>query len=331
MIENKKMNYILLIILLVIIFLIWFWQADFTKRETTYGVTFSQLYAEELGLDWQELYTASLDDLGIRNYRLVAYWNKVETKQGQFDFTDLDWQINEAAKRDAQVILTIGQRTPRWPECFIPDWAQEMTDKQREQVLLNYLKVMVNHYKNHNNIIYWQIENEPLLSLFGKCPYPDFKFLKEEVKLVKSLDSRPIMITDSGELSFWLRTSQVADVLGTSIYRATYNKWWGYFYYPYPPAFYNLHAKVIKALFPVKKVIVSEFQFEPWARVDMVDLSVEEQFKSFDIERFRDNLKFSRESGFSEIYLWGVEWWYWLEEEKGISDFWEEARNIWKN
>jgi len=319
-----------MVIIILIIFLLWFYFVSFKKERVVYGVTFSQVFAEDLGLDWQQVYSASLDELKIKNYRLVAYWNRIEKKQGVFDFSDLDWQIEEAAKRDAKVILAVGQRTPRWPECFIPDWAADFTDGQRQEALLNYLKVMINHYKNYNNIVYWQVENEPLLSVFGECPPPSFNNLKEEVNLVKSLDDRQVILTDSGELSFWIRTAQIADVLGTSIYHSIYNKWWGYFYYPYPPAFYYLHAKIIKAFFPVKEVIVSEFQFEPWARKDITEISLDEQFRSFDLNRFRRNYRYAQRSGFSEVYLWGVEWWYWLKEEKGIGDFWEEAKKIWQ-
>jgi len=324
---------LLLIVIAVLVFGFVFFKLSFRNNgKIIYGVTFSQIFAEELGLDWQKTYLAALDELNIKNIRLATYWNKIEKNQGDYDFSDVDWQIAEAAKRDAKIILTIGQRTPRWPECFIPDWANNFTKEQREQAVLSYLKTMVNRYKDRLNIIAWQVENEPLLSLFGECPETDFAFYKKEVTLVKSLDARPVMTTDSGELSLWLRTAQVADILGTSIYRSTYNNWWGYFYYPYPPAFYQWHARVIKFFYPhLKKVIVSEFQFEPWARIDMVDLDINEQYKSFDLKRFENSLKFIKRSGFDEVYLWGVEWWYWLKEEKGISDFWEKAREIWEN
>lgn len=327
---KKKMIILIAALIVIIAFFIWFFNARFGQgKNIIYGVTFSKIYAEELDLDWRQTFLASLDELKIRNYRLPAYWDRLETKDNDYDFTDLDWQIAEAAKRQAKVILVIGQRVPRWPECFIPSWAKDLPTTQREEKLLEHLKVVVNHYKTAGNIIAWQVENEPLLSLFGDCPDPDIDFLKKEVDLVKSLDDRPIMITDSGELSLWLRTPKVADILGTSIYRSTYNKWWGYFNYFYPPAFYYLHAQLIKGFFPdLNRVIVSEFQFEPWARIKMTDLDMEEQYQSFNLTKFDQNLKFIRRSGFNEVYLWGVEWWYWLKEKKGISEFWEAAKKI---
>jgi len=55
--------------------------------------------------------------------RLVAYWQKIEPEQGKYSFEDLDWQIKEAEKRDIEVILVIGRKVSRWPECHIPEWA----------------------------------------------------------------------------------------------------------------------------------------------------------------------------------------------------------------
>ena len=48
---------------------------------------------EKLGLDpandgagWKKLYIDILDDLKIRDIRLIAYWDKIEPKEGEFDF-----------------------------------------------------------------------------------------------------------------------------------------------------------------------------------------------------------------------------------------------------
>ena len=45
------------------------------------------------------------------------------------------------------------------------------------------------------------------------------------------------------------------------------------------------------------------------------------------IQHFRDNVEFARRVGFPEVYLWGVEWWYWI-REKGDASFWNEARGL---
>lgn len=41
------------------------------------------------------------------------------------------------------------------------------------------------------------------------------------------------------------------------------------------------------------------------------------------LKMLRNNLEFAKRAGFDEIYIWGVEWWYWLKEEKANSEFWD--------
>jgi hypothetical protein len=95
------------------------------RPDVRLGLTFSARYAADLGLDWRETYRALLDEIGVRRLRLPVYWDLIEREKGRTDFEDLDWQIAEAKKRGATLILAIGQRVPRWPECHIPAWAKE--------------------------------------------------------------------------------------------------------------------------------------------------------------------------------------------------------------
>ena len=87
------------------------------------------------------------------------------------------------------------------------------------------LEKTVNHFKDRSEIIYWQVENEPLLDIFGICPKSDIEFLQKEVDLVRSLDDRKIIITASGEASFWERESKISDIFGTTLYRTVWNKY----------------------------------------------------------------------------------------------------------
>ena len=100
-------------------------QAPLTS-EIDFGITFSQYFAEEMDLDWKQAYVAILDELGVKKLRLVAYWQYLEPEQGSYSFEDLDWQIQEADKRNAQVILAVGRKLPRWPECHVPIWSKDL-------------------------------------------------------------------------------------------------------------------------------------------------------------------------------------------------------------
>jgi len=315
-------------ILLAIV--IWLYLGDFSKGKTIeYGASFSQKYAAELNLDWPEAYLALLDDLQVKKLRLMAYWDLLEPEMGNYNFADLDWQINEAKSRSAEIILAIGHRLPRWPECHWPNWTYTLNQSQREEQILQLIRTVIERYQNDSSITAWQVENEPFLRIFGECPAPNNNFYKQEIKLIKLLDARPVVVTESGELSTWLRAANLADYVGTSVYRITWNKHFGYLYYPLPPAYYYLKARLVKWLTPVKDIFISEMQMEPWLGLPVVWTSLEDQARSMDLERFIKNFNYVKRSGLSPIYFWGAEWWYWLKEQ-GDRGIWEAAKEIFK-
>jgi len=255
---------VLALLLLAALGIVWLYNADFGRGQTEYGVTFSQKYATSLELDWRETFLNLLDDLKIRKFRLIVYWDLIEKKSGDYDFTDIKWQLDEVQKRGGEVILTIGNRGPRWPECHWPTWIFDSNDSQRESQILSLLKETVGSLADYGAIKAWQVENEPFLRVFGECPKLDKDFYKKEVSLVRSLDQRPIVVTESGELSTWLNGGLIGDQVGSSLYRITWSRWFGYFYYPLPPAYYYLKSRLVKLLTPVKDLFISEMQMEPW-------------------------------------------------------------------
>ncbi|HSH31776.1 MAG TPA: beta-galactosidase, partial [Candidatus Saccharimonadales bacterium] len=90
-----------------------------------FGASFSVKYARDLGLDWRQVLTEALDDIGIRRFRLMSHWDLIEPQPGQYDFGDLDWQMDQVAARDGEVSITIGLRQPHHPECHQPAWAKQ--------------------------------------------------------------------------------------------------------------------------------------------------------------------------------------------------------------
>lgn len=303
-----------------------------TKKENEkakLGVTFSVRYANDIGLDWKEAYIAMLDDLEIRKIRIPVYWDSVEFAENQYDFNDLDWQLEEAKKRNAEVILVVGQKVPRWPECYVPKWIGE-NDQKRKEALLDFIPVVIERYKNNSAIKYWQVENEPFL-IFGVCPSPDADLLDSEIALVKKIDStRKIIITDSGELSLWIGAAKRADVFGTTMYRNIYREGFGYYVYPIGPRFFKFKRGLIEFFANQRNAIVIELQAEPWIAGWTTNAPLEEQFKSMNENKLRENVVYARQTGFPEIYLWGVEWWYWLKKHQNYPAVWEEARTLFK-
>jgi len=294
-----------------------------------FGVTFSKIYAEELGLDWEESFLATLNDLKVKKLRLVAYWPEIEPNQGNFDFKDLDWQIDEAEQRGAEIILVVGRRLPRWPECHVPEWARGLSENEQQEKVLTVISEVIQHYKNEEAIKFWQIENEPFLGTFGQCPKLDKEFLDKEIALARLLDSRPIIITESGEFSTWIGAARRADIVGTTLYRKVHGKL-GYIRYPIPAIFYSRKATLIKKFFDINKIIIVELAAEPWGAEQTWELSLEEQLKLMNVEEFASSIDYARRTGFSEAYLWGAEWWYWLKAKYNDSSIWNEAQRLFK-
>jgi hypothetical protein len=321
----RKIIIFILFLLLVFCFYLFIGKAPQAEK-IEWGVVFSQKHAQLLGLDWKKTYLEILDDLKVKNIKILTHWDLLEPENNNFYFDNLDWQIEEAQKRSAKLILVLGIKTGRWPECHIPKWVQKLPDREREKEVLEYLKIVIERYKQKESIWAWQIENEPFFP-FGKCPKIEKTFVKKEIELVKSLDKRPIIFADSGEFSFWFTAARFGDIIGTTLHRKVYFKEIKrYISYPFPPVYYWRKAKIIEFLFG-KKVINSELQAEPWCKSLIYNCPLKEQKITMDLEQFKKNLEFAKKTGFDKFYFWGVEWWYWL-KEKGDNKIWQQAKNL---
>ena len=322
---KKIMLYFLIFLLLVAGF--FFIGSPPRAEEIKWGVNFSQKHSQALGLNWQETYSAFLNDLGAKNIKIAVHWDLIELAEGEYYFEDLDWQIKTAEEKGAKLILVIGMKTPRWPECHIPEWAKSLSKEEQQERILKLIEEIVLKYRDSAAIEFWQVENEPFFP-FGDCPWTDKEFLKEEINLVKSLDiqNRKVIISDSGEGSFWINAAKMGDMVGITMYKKVWFSQIGiYVYYPLPPTFYHRKASYIEKIFN-KKVICVELQAEPWGPTLLYDLPIEEQEKTMNLERFKDNIEFAKKTGLDTFYLWGGEWWYWMKEKQNSPEIWLEAK-----
>lgn len=321
-------------ILLVAIYLVgWFWPAKPSVYD--YGVTFSSKYVRQLSLDPQKVFDAMTDDLGVKKVRLVAYWDEIERDQDKYDFSDLDWQLQKAKEKDLEVILSLGRRVPRWPECHIPGWARTLEWKNQKEELLIVVRDIVNRYKDNPAIKIWQVENEPFLTAYVPelCGSSlDKVFFEREIALVKTLDpSRPVLTTDSGNVGLWAGAYKRGDMFGSTFYVYLNNPKTGEVRTIVNQNFYKFKRFISQTLYGKKPTYLIEVSLEPWLNDAIERTPIEIQIAGMGIDRIKEILKVAAKTNFDEQYLWGVEWWYSL-KEKGYPEIWDfMKKEVWGN
>lgn len=316
----------LVLLALVIIF--------FAQKEVpeviTYGMSFNAVYARELGLDWIEAYDAIVDDLGVRHLRLAAHWPMVEPVTGTYNFTELDYQIKKAEEVGAEVVLAVGRRLPRWPECHVPQWAREIAPQARNDAQIAYMTAVIERYKGSSAIKYWQVENEPFLEVFAfeHCGRLDTDFLDKEIELVRTLDpSRQIIVTDSGNLGLWYGAYSRGDVFGTSVYVHFWNPEIGQFRTLLPPFVYRVKENFLALIYGDKPTFLIELSAEPWLVAPITTVPLDVQFSRMDVVKFEDILGYAKQTRYERQYLWGAEWWYWL-TKNNHPEMWEKGKTL---
>jgi len=295
-----------------------------------YGISFNNFHANSLGLDWKEVYETMIKDLHPKYIRISATWKEMEAQDGVFDFQDIDWQMDMAAQYGVKVILVVGQKAPRWPECHIPDWVGKDTDAHED--LLRYVRTTVTRYKDHPALDLWQVENEPFIRFqFGECQNYDSGFIHDEIAMVKEIDpTHSTIVTDSGEMGLWWGAVHTGDYFGTTLYRIVKTNGGRTFTYDWLPAIaYRLKA-VLTGVKP-GRFFISELQAEPWfTNTNPTNTPIEEQEKTMNPERLKRHIEYAKHIGAQRAYLWGVEWWYFMKKEHGDERYWEIVKDVLK-
>jgi len=321
------------------------------------GTTYSPVQCRYLGMDWKSTYLDVLD-LGFDVIRLGAYWNEIESEEGEYDFSALDWQIKKAGERGTAVILTVGMKAPRWPEYFIPDWLLKKTDLPfgadvsgdpflREKVL-KFIGMTVKRYREEPAIQCWQVENEALNRIGEKYWFIGKGLLEEEVALVRELDGkgRPILMTTATYPNCFLRIIsrlsvrhdaigeclKLCDIMGLNIYPIVGHRTWGRDLYfrggrgKKDRYFRGLIDRIRK---DGKRVWIVELQAEPWEPGHLVfkERRVPVTGKLEDtVEAYGE----FRSLGVGTILLWGAEYWLYRERTYGDDSWIKWVKSITK-
>jgi len=325
--RKKHMSYLLVFFAILAIVYVAMLFASRKVYPIEYGISFNQDHAESLGLNWKQVYEDMLRELEPKYIRIAAMWSDVEEVKGEYDFSSVDWMMDKAAEYNTKVLLVVGQKAPRWPECHVPEWL-DYGVQESEEHLLGYVTKVVERYMYHPALELWQVENEPFIKFrFGECERFNEGVVAGEIALVKNLDpEHKILITDSGELSTWRQASKAGDLFGTTMYRIVQTPKGRTIVYDWlPAAFYRWKTKMWGR--DLNDSFIAELQAEPWfTDSNPTNTPVEKQEKTMNPERMQKHIDYASRTGFSRGYLWGVEWWYYMKSEHGDARYWDIAK-----
>jgi hypothetical protein len=323
------------------------------------GFTFSRRQAEYLGMPWRETFDAAME-LSPTLVRLGAYWDEIEREPGRYDFSTLDWQLARLPARNYRVVLTVGMKAPRWPEYFLPTWLERSVDlpkgarvsddpRVREHAL-SFVARVVERYRDHPSLAYWQVENEPLDPSGPRRWRIGANFLAEEVDLVRSLDDRdrPVIVNmflDTppllAALPPWRQHNeerahtilQVADILGLDLYPSRAFRVMGFdLYLNWSSWGWERPALDLRQLARSagKDTWVIEAQAEPWEPSLLV---YTDPLESRSVRPSTAAMAFKRleAAGFDTILLWGVEHWYMRLQRHEDATWWDAMSPFFPN
>ncbi|MFH1648324.1 MAG: hypothetical protein ABIA11_01160, partial [Patescibacteria group bacterium] len=130
-------------------------------------------------------------------------------------------------------------------------------------------------------------------------------------------------------------TYDMGDYLGISMYRKIWYDFWHIFfgrfiYFQYPLGHWTYKIKANLVGVPMENIYITELQGEPWGpgRNDL--LSEEEKNKTMSRNDFLSTITYAQKSGFKNLYLWGVEWWYWEKTQNNNAFYWDTAKALFR-
>lgn len=279
---------------------------------TKIGITFSHPHLQHLKLPVLEALDLALT-MGFSHLRLGSYWSEIENEKDIYDFSTLQEILTKCEKVNQKVILTVGVKAPRWPEFYWPKYLPEkdFNNKIVQEKLLHFIEITVLNFQKYSCLTHWQVENEPLGPSGPDQKTIPLAFLAKEAAVVKSIDTRPILInvwTDYlKKSSLFKHVCSLADIVGLDIYYKQYvASLLGKSIYKGPLLSETSLQKLIRN--SVKPVMITELQAEPWEKNEQGYLS--DNPPSISPKIIEDNIKRTANLGVTEILLWGFEYWY---------------------
>ena len=323
----------------------------------SYGFTYIFDDAGWYGLDPRESYIKLLDEFYFQWVRLPFFWDQMIDKNGNLKLDDLIFAISEAQKRDVQVIIALGVKTPSYPEFH---WPGEIASKVKfgETIgashpiapdVLEMDRKVVEQLAQFDNISHWQIENEPFLANINNIKI-DKSLIEAEIETVRSSDPkrRSIILNHVGPATVDRRWHSLLDflkpedvlavnaffktqgvnLLSFSLFGKQIDIAWprGFTFPAQSWLFLSPDYKLLREEVESRDIgfWVLEMQAEPYIR-ELNDADAG-RF-SFQAEDIKKADEFLRASGIDNIGLWGASFWLYR-ESIGDSSWMNEVKQL---
>lgn len=287
------------------------------------GTTFAHPHLKYLGLNIKDS-LRELKSLNLDIVRLGVYWNEVEPENNKFDFSQTKKLLDFFERNDQDIVLTVGMKSPRWPEFYLPLWLKHKKPNEVEFEVLRFIKSSINKFKDYRCIKYWQVENEPLDPSGPEKLTIPYQLLEKEVKLIKSMDSRPVVVNLWGnslsQRKHFINAAEIADIVGIDLY---YKTPWILKRHHGPKDSDDSIKNVMSSL--STKFWFSELQAEPWEKGEIVAYS--DNPPSLNAVLLKDNFEKAKQMNPDVILLWGFEYWL-LKKTKGDHRLWDAVNKL---
>ncbi len=311
------------------------------------GTTFSQIQCNYLKLEYQETLENILT-LPLEIIRVCAYWNEIEPEQGKYNFTILDAIINSVTAADKKIVLAVGIKSPRWPEFHFPEWIKKQcntklahvpmdTQSELSSSAFDFIKAVLERYRDNSSIKYIQIENEPFNNFsFAGNKFISYAFVRRAVALARTLcPEKRILLTNAINLepfdwaqafsSPFEKNLTLADAIGVNVYtkvpitqttyvQPTFLFWWRLSRWHKQMKHFGIESWITEA------------QSEPWEHNSAVHTDKVE-YPSASPQRTKDLVSRLTNIGYETILLWGSEYWYW-HKKQGRTAWWEAIQEL---
>lgn len=165
-----------------------------------------------------------------------AQWSEINPARGVYDWSGLDARVTSAQAHGADVLMTLGGRTPRWASARPDETSEtagggspygpgEAAEPANMQDWRDWVRAVATRYKGRIRL--WEIWNEPQYRYYytGR-PHQLIDLWREAHAVLKSIDPGNRVLTPSGDLpylEYMLGNGALpyADIINTHFYAQT--------------------------------------------------------------------------------------------------------------